>query len=269
MTPTTTRARGAGRRDTAAETTVDATWSDAPSHGSHNVAQPERIGSVVLGAALVTLALRRRDAEGMIAAALGGVFLLRGATGRCPVYRAMGMSTGSADAVLSRPRGDVTGRSATVNARRAVKIERNVTIDADREGLYEYWRDFTNLPRFMEHLVSVRVTSPTRSHWVSRAPAGTTVEWDAEIINELPGRLIAWKSLPGADVPNAGSVHFTDAPNGRGTVVKVEMDVEPPVGTLGLLIATMFGDDPDRDVREALGNLKQIFEGDEGDESGV
>lgn len=269
MAVTTSGARGAGRRDAFAETGPDATWTDDALHETHNVARPERIGSVMLGAALMTFGLRRRDAEGMIAAAVGGVFLLRGSTGRCPVYRAMGMSTGGADAVLSRPRGDVTGRGATVNARRAVKIERNITIGADRTRLYDYWRDFANLPRFMEHLVSVHVASPTRSHWVAKAPAGTTVEWDAEIINDVPGRLIAWKSLSGADVPNAGSVHFTDAPHGRGTVVKVEMDVEPPVGTLGLIIATMFGDDPDRDVREALSNLKHLMEGAEGDETEV
>ncbi len=261
MTLTTSRARGAGRQDTSSEASPDTTWADAPTHDSNNVAQPERIGSVMLGAALVTIGLRRRDAGGVIAAALGGVFLLRGTTGHCPVYQAIGVSTGSADAVLVRPRRDVAGRGATVNARKAVKIERNVTIDADRESLYGFWRDFANLPRFMDHLVSVRVASPTRSHWVARAPAGMTVEWDAEVINDVPGRLIAWKSLPGADVPNAGSVHFTDAPKGRGTVVKVEMDVEPPVGTLGLMMATMFGEDPDRDVREALSNLKRVIEG--------
>ena len=260
MALTTSGARGAGGRDTPAETSPDATWADAPTHERNNVAQPERIGSVMLGTALVTIGLRRRDAGGMIAAALGGAFLLRGATGHCPVYRVMGVSTGSADAVLARPRRDVAGRGATVNARKALKIARNVTIDVDRTDLYDFWRDFANLPRFMAHLVSVRVASPTRSHWIAKAPAGTTVAWDAEIINDVPGRLIAWKSLPGADVPNAGSVRFTDAPNGRGTVVKVEMDVEPPVGTLGLIIATMFGDDPDRDVRAALGNLKRVME---------
>lgn len=269
MALTTSGARGAGRRDTFAEMSPDATWADAPTLESNNVAQPERLGSVMLGAALMTFGLRRRDAGGMIAAAVGGAFLLRGATGHCPVYRAIGMSTGSADAVLLRPRRDVAGRGATVNARKALKIARNVTIDAERTSLYDYWRDFGNLPRFMDHLVSVRVASPTRSHWIARAPAGTTVEWDAEIINDVPGRLIAWKSLAGADVPNAGSVHFTDAPNGRGTVVKVEMDVEPPVGTLGLIFATMFGDDPDRDVRDALSKLKRVMEGSEGNDTEV
>jgi uncharacterized membrane protein len=234
----------------------------APSNDGaiHNVAKPERLGSVALGAALVTYGLRRRDPAGVIAAVLGGAFVARGATGHCPVYRAMGVSTGESDAVLGRSRNDVTSRAATVNARKAVKVERAATIEADRQTLYAFWRDFGNLPRFMEHLVSVRVDSPTRSHWVAKAPAGRTVEWDAEIINEVEGSLIAWKSVAGAEVPNAGSVHFTDAPGGRGTIVKVVMDVEPPAGRLGVLVAKLFGEDPDREVREDLRKFKQLME---------
>lgn len=226
----------------------------------HNVAQPERIGSVALGAALVTYGLRRRDSAGAIAALLGGAFVVRGATGHCPVYQTMGMSTGSVETVLGGSRSDVSGLAATVNARKAVKVERTVTIEGDRRALYEFWRNFENLPRFMEHLVSVRVESSTRSHWVAKAPAGTTVEWDAEIINEAPDSLIAWKSVPGAEVPNAGSVHFKDAPGGRGTIVKVVMDVEPPAGKLGLVIAKLFGEDPDRQTREDLRKFKQLME---------
>ena len=139
---------------------------------AHNVAQPERIGSVALGAALVTYGIRRRDPAGAIAALLGGAFVLRGATGHCPVYQAMGVSTGNVDAILGPSHSDVTGRAATVNARRAVKVERAVTIAADRKTLFNFWRNFENLPRFMEHLESVRVESPTRSHWVAKAPAG-------------------------------------------------------------------------------------------------
>ena len=228
--------------------------------GAHNVAQPERVGSVALGAALVTYGIRRRDPAGAIAALLGGAFVIRGATGHCPVYRAMGVSTGNVDAILGPSHDDVTGRAATVNARRAVKVERAVTIAADRNTLYAFWRNFENLPRFMQHLASVRVESPTRSHWVAKAPAGTVVEWDAEIINEVEGSLIAWKSTGDAEVPNAGSVHFADAPRDRGTIVKVVMDVEPPAGNLGFVIAKLFGEDPDRQVREDLRKFKQLME---------
>ena len=123
------------------------------------------------GAALVGLGVRRRDPAGLVAALFGGYFITRGATGRCAVYRALGISTGAADAVLrASSRDDVTSPAATVNARRAVKVERSVTIDKPRAALFSFWRDFENLPRFMEHLVSVRVDSPTRSHGWQRPP---------------------------------------------------------------------------------------------------
>ena len=255
-------ASAAPRRTRAGSPRINGAVDHAPagSDSPHNVAKPERIGSVALGAALVTFGIRRRDPAGVIAAVLGGAFVLRGATGHCPMYQAMGVSSGSADAILHPERGDVTSLAATVNARKAVKVERAVTIEADPQTLYDFWRDFENLPRFMEHLVSVRVESPTRSHWVAKAPAGTTVEWDAEIVNDIPGSLIAWKSAAGAEVPSAGSVHFTAAPAGRGTIVKVVMDVEPPAGKLGLVIAKLFGEDPDREVREDLRKFKQLME---------
>lgn len=230
------------------------------SRSPRNVARSERVGSVAIGAALVTYGARRRDPVGLIAAMFGGAFVLRGATGHCPVYRAIGVSTGSADAVLGRPRSDVTGRSATVNARKAVKVERVVMIEADRHTLYEFWRDFQNLPRFMGHLVSVRVRSPIRSHWVARGPAGTTVVWDAEIVNDIPDSLIAWKSVAGATVPNAGSVHFTEMPGGGDTIVRVVMEIEPPTGKLGFAMAKLFGEDPERELREDLRRFKELME---------
>jgi uncharacterized membrane protein len=226
----------------------------------HNVANPERIGSVALGAALIAYGLKQRDAKGMLAAFVGGAFVQRGATGHCAVYEALGVSTGDADAVLGRHRDDVTGAAATVNARKAIKVERSVTIARPRHELYTFWRDFANLPHFMEHLESVRVESPTRSHWKARAPAGNSVEWEAEIVNDVPDEIIAWKSVGDADVANAGAVNFSDAPGDRGTIVKVTIDYEPPGGRLGAMVARLFGEDPDRQVREDLRKFKQLME---------
>ena len=113
---------------------------------AHNVANPERIGSVALGAALIAYGLKRRDPRGIVAALAGAAFVQRGASGHCPVYSALGVSTGDAEAVLSGHRSDVTGRAATVNARKAVKVERAVTVSRPRHELYAFWRDFTNLP---------------------------------------------------------------------------------------------------------------------------
>jgi uncharacterized membrane protein len=240
----------------------DETWAlvSGDEDSSLNVARPERIGSVALGAALVTYGLRRRDPAGIVAAIVGGAFIHRGATGHCTVYQALGVSTGSATAVLEPARADVTGRAATVNARHAQKVTRSVTIEKPRQELYAFWRDFANLPRFMEHLVSVTVDANGRSHWIAKAPAGKSVEWDAEIVNEVPNEIIAWKTIGHPDVANAGAVNFHDAPGGRGTIVKVSVDYEPPAGKLGALVARLFGEDPDRQIREDLRKFKQLME---------
>ena len=245
-------------------TNDDVDWKSfaVPEDTRHNVAKGERIGSVALGAALVGYGIRRRDPAELVAALLGGAFFIgRGATGHCPVYQALGVSTGSADAVLhSSELDDVTSRAATVNARKAVKVERSATIERPREELFAFWRNFENLPRFMEHLVSVRVDSPTRSHWIAKAPAGKTVEWDAEIVNEVPNEIIAWKSVGEPDVPNAGAVNFADAPGGRGTIVRVTIDYEPPAGRIGAILSHFFSEEPDRQIREDLRKFKQLME---------
>jgi uncharacterized membrane protein len=227
----------------------------------HNVAKPERIGSVAIGAGLVGYGLRRRDPVGLIAALVGAFFIRRGATGHCAVYQALGVSTGPSDALLdAREHSDVTSRAATVNARKAIKVEHAVTIEKPRSELFAFWRNFENLPRFMDHLVSVRVDSATRSHWTAKAPAGKTVEWDAEIVNEVPDSIIAWKSVGDPDVANAGAVNFSDAPGRRGTVVRVTVDYEPPAGRLGLLLSHIFTEEPDQQIREDLRRLKQLVE---------
>ena len=254
--------RGPGRARHAS-TNDDVDWSTfaVPEDTRHNVAQGERVGSVALGAALVGLGIRRRDPIGLVAALFGGYFITRGATGNCLVYRALGVSTGSADAVLAPwHRDDVTSRAATVNARKAIKVERAVTIDRPRDELFAFWRNFENLPRFMEHLVSVRVDSPTRSHWEAKAPGGKTVEWDAEIVNEVPYEIIAWKSVGEPDVANAGAVNFFDAPGGRGTIVRVTLDYEPPAGRLGAMLSHFTAEEPDRQIREDLRKFKQLME---------
>jgi uncharacterized membrane protein len=252
-----------GPRRVSEATKDDIDWASfaLPGDARHNVGRAERVGSVALGAALVGLGIRRRDPAGLVAALFGSYFVTRGATGRCPVYRALGVSTGDADAVLRpAPREDVTGRAATVNARKAIKVERSVTIEKPRAELFAFWRNFENLPRFMEHLVSVRVDSPTRSHWQAKAPAGRTVEWDAEIVNEVPNEIIAWKSVGEPDVSNAGAVNFSDAPGGRGTIVRVTLDYEPPAGRVGVVLSHFLSEEPDRQIREDLRKFKQLME---------
>jgi uncharacterized membrane protein len=133
-------------------------------------------------------------------------------------------------------------------------------INRSPEEVYGFWRRLENLPRFMRHLESVQETGTGRSHWVAKAPAGSSVEWDAEITEDRPNELIAWRSLEGADVDNSGSVRFEPATGGRGTVVHVEMEYNPPGGVLGALVAKLFGEEPGQQAQESLRTLKQVME---------
>jgi uncharacterized membrane protein len=142
----------------------------------------------------------------------------------------------------------------------AIPIVAALAVDRSPEDLYRYWRDFTNLPRFMTHLESVELTGDRRSHWKARGPAGSSVEWDAEITEDRPNEFIAWRSIEGADVDNEGSVRFAPAPGGRGTFVTVEMQYRPPMGTLGAAVAAWFGEDPTQTVKMDLRRFKQVME---------
>jgi len=142
----------------------------------------------------------------------------------------------------------------------AVRVTRAITVDRPASELFEFWRNFENLPRFMAHLRSVTVKDDRHSHWVAKGPAGTDVEWDAEIVNEHPNEMIAWRSLAGSDVETAGSVRFDPATGGRGTVVKVELKYDPPAGVLGVTVAKLFGQSPDKQVAVDLMQFKQVME---------
>lgn len=135
-----------------------------------------------------------------------------------------------------------------------------VTINAPRDAVYAAWRDLERLPTFMHHLESVTVTDERRSHWVAKAPAGTTVEWDAEITEDLPGEKLAWRSVGGGSVDNAGSVQLRPAPGGRGTEVHVILEYSPPGGPLAALAAKVFGQEPNQQVSDDLRRFKQLIE---------
>jgi Predicted integral membrane protein len=140
------------------------------------------------------------------------------------------------------------------------QVKKSLIINRSPEELYQFWRDFENLPRFMKALESVSVTGDGHSHWVAKAPAGSTVEWDAEITEDRPGELIAWRSVEGSDVENSGSVRFENAPGGRGTIVKVQMNYKAPGGLIGEWVAKLTGDDPEQQAQEALRCFKQLME---------
>ena len=141
-----------------------------------------------------------------------------------------------------------------------IDVTRAITIDKPPEALYEFWRNFENLPRFMAHLKSVQMADGGRSHWVARAPMNKSVEWEAEITEDQPNRRIAWRSLAGSQVENSGEVLFQPAPGNRGTVVKVTIQYQPPGGAIGAAIAKLFGEEPGEQVKDDLRCFKQLME---------
>lgn len=158
-----------------------------------------------------------------------------------------------ASATTSRS-ADPTTDGGSVRARAAI------TVNRPPEEVYRLWRDVESLPGFMAHVESVHAQGEGRSHWVARAPAGTTVEWDAEVVEDIPGQLVGWRSLDGADVPNAGTVRLTPAPGGRGTEVRVDLEYRPPAGALGAGAARVFGEDPVQQLADDLRRFKQVAE---------
>jgi uncharacterized membrane protein len=169
-------------------------------------------------------------------------------SGQCTVYDWLGIDTAH------------RGPATTIPAHHGIKVEEAMTINRSPHELYEFWRNLANLPHFMKHLQSVRKTGGNRSHWVAQGPLGMKVEWDAEVYNENPNEMIAWRSFEGSDVDNTGSVHFRPAPTGRGTEVRVVLKYNPPAGKAGAVIAKMFGKDPEGMIREGLRRFKQLME---------
>jgi uncharacterized membrane protein len=139
-------------------------------------------------------------------------------------------------------------------------VRKAITVRPSPAEVFQFWQDFENLPRFMSHLQSVQVTGERRSHWKTQAPAGQTVEWDAEVTELRPNELIAWRSLQGADVDNSGVVRFRAAPGGQGTEVEVELQFDAPGGKVGRTIAKLFGKDPGQQVASDLRRFKQVLE---------
>jgi uncharacterized membrane protein len=148
----------------------------------------------------------------------------------------------------------------TTNGKQGIHARGLCIVNRPPQEVYAFWRDFQNLPRFMRHLEAVQDLGGGRSRWRAKGPAGMKVEWEATIIADEPGRVITWRSLDGADVDNAGAVRFEDAPGGRGTIVKVNMQYNPMAGALGAVVAKLFGEEPEQQMDDDLRRLKQVIE---------
>jgi uncharacterized membrane protein len=212
-----------------------------------NVGDTERWLSMIGGGTLAAFGLSRGGLGGLALAVAGGVLAYRGFTGHCSLYGSLGLNTAE------------TGPATSVPAGQGLRVEKQIRVNRAPEDLFRFWRNLANLPRIMKHLRSVTTTAGNRSHWVAEAPLGTSVEWDAEIHNERPNELIAWRSLEGSGVDSAGSVHFKRALGG-GTDVIVVLKYEPPAGKLGATLATLFGENPEKQIEEDLRRFKQMME---------
>jgi uncharacterized membrane protein len=141
-----------------------------------------------------------------------------------------------------------------------VRVDKAIMIERPISYVYSFWRHFQNLPGFMRHLESVTIQDEMHSHWAVRTICGKILEWDAEIIEQRENEMISWRSAPGADVDNAGSVWFTRAPDGNGTHVRVELKYVPPSGKAGAFFAKILGEDADSEIEEDLQRLKALLE---------
>jgi uncharacterized membrane protein len=149
---------------------------------------------------------------------------------------------------------------ARLGGARGTGVEESVAINRGADELFEFWRNLELLPMVMPQLASVEIVGHRRSHWIAKGPAGWRTEWYADIINEIPNQLLAWRTVEGSELVSAGSVHFEHGPVGRGTVVRVKLQYDPPGGRLGAAFAWAFGDDPSHVIREGLRRFKQLME---------
>jgi uncharacterized membrane protein len=212
-----------------------------------NVGTPERIGSIIAGLVSVAGGVKCRGVLGGVLTLLGAFLVHRGVTGRCEGYRRLGIDT----------TGNSDGRGVPQDV--GVKVDKSVDVRRSPMELYHFWHQLTNLPEVMPHLVSVTVQD-SRSHWVVAGPAGTQVAWDAEFINEKPGELIAWQSLPGSAVQSAGSVRFEPIDDGQSTRVRVVLEYLPPAGKAGDFVARLLGSAPDQQLETDLRRFKERME---------
>jgi uncharacterized membrane protein len=207
-----------------------------------NVGPNERAASILGGGGMLLLALRQPSRASLGLALSGGYLIYRGLSGRCAVYDALGIE-----------RAELADRSGIV-------VDRTLTIACPPEEVYQFWRDFANLPTFMQHLDRVEITGDRTSHWVARGPLDRPIEWDAEIFEERENEKIAWRSLAGADVENSGVVEFIEAPGGRGTEVQVTLRYNPPGGSAAVALAHLFGREPEQQISGDLRRFKQMME---------
>jgi uncharacterized membrane protein len=208
---------------------------------SRNVGGRERWISALGGGALALWGLRRASLAGIAAAAAGAALAWRGLSGWCHLYAMLGID-----------------RAEPTVGNLGVKLDREVIVAASPERLYRFWRNVENLPRIMSHLERVEALSETRSRWRAKA-AGIPIEWEAEIFNDRPPHLIAWRTRPTSPVAHAGAVRFIPADG--ATRVAVSLQYDPPGGALTHAAASLMDADAGARIEHDLAEFKRALEG--------
>ena len=202
-----------------------ASTSENISSNQNEAGDTERWASLIGGGTMVLMGLKQRSLRGVLTAIAGGGLLYQGVKKKSTIQQAQ----------------------EAIGIGQVIKVEKTVTINKPADELYRFWRNLENLPNFMKHLKEVKKLDNKRSHWVATAPLGTSIEWDAEILED-------------ADVDNSGFVRFTKAPGDRGTEVKVVMEYTPPGGALTAAFAKLFGEEPEQQIGDELRRFKMLME---------
>lgn len=216
---------------------------------SVNVGEKERLFSLLGGTALGLYGLSRFSLGGLALAAVGGSLIYRGMSGHCSLYQSLDIST-----------ADPHNPAASIRAGHGIKVEDGVTINRDAATLWRFWRKLENVGRVMRHLERVEEIDQRRSRWVARTPLGFTLDWIAEIINEKENELIAWRSVDGSQVDTAGSVHFRELPDGRGTEVHINLKYDAHAAQVADPLARVLGASPSQHIHEDLQRFKHVME---------
>ncbi|GJL62527.1 MAG: hypothetical protein NPIRA04_11810 [Nitrospirales bacterium] len=196
----------------------------------------------------------RRSRSGNMLAGIGAILFFEGVKGYCSVA---GVSESSPRQIADT---NHLGRRK-VHTDQAIKIQQSIVVSRSAADLYQFWRNFENLPSILTHLHSVRVINEQLSHWmIESVPGGPMIEWDAKIINEVPYNRIGWSTLQGSDIDNAGSVVFETMPDGNSTQMTVTLQYVPPAGRLGAAIINVLGQDPKKKIAEDLQHFKEQME---------
>lgn len=146
------------------------------------------------------------------------------------------------------------------DSKMTARVRKSVTIHRSRQEIYDFWRDFRNLPQFMENLVSIADLPDGVTRWTVKGPGGTFVNVDSEILADQPGDRIQWRTIEGSEIHGEGTVEFRDAPGDRGTIVTARIAYDPPAGEVGRFIAKWSGREPEIQTYRELKRLKMLLE---------